>query len=302
MVDKMRGISWFCRVVEAHSFVAAARTLDVVPSALSKTITALERDVGFALMNRSTRRLSLTQDGALYYERCRVLLQELAEAESMAREGKLKPQGMLRVGLHPALQGLILRALGPFLDDQPELKVETKLTNSLSAVLEEGLDLLLHIGELPDSGLISQRIAISRNVVCASPSYLAVRGEPRHPLDLAQHRALIYKRHDEASNAKWTFTRGSETVVIEVPVQLASRDGLGLVDAMVGGCGIGRPSEFPVRRLVASNLLQILLAEWEGRTLPVQAVWPTNAARVSAKSRLFLEFATSLMRRDEGGG
>lgn len=292
----MRGISWFCRVVEARSYAAAARSLDVVPSALSKTISGLERELGFALLHRSTRRLSLTQDGALYYERCRVLLQDLGEMEARAREGKLKPRGTLRVGLHPALQGLILRSLGPFLDNQPDLRVETVLTNSLPAVVEEGLDLLIHIGELPDSGLVSQRIAVSRNVVCASPSYLAVRGEPCHPLELVHHRALIYNRHDEASNAKWSFARGDENVVIEVPVQLASRDGLGLVDAMLGGCGIGRPSEFPVRRLVASNQLRILLTDWQTRTLPVQAVWPTNAARSSAKARLFLEFAASLLQ------
>ena len=120
-------------------------------------------------------------------------------------------------------------------------------------------------------------------------------------MELVHHRALIYNRHDEASNAKWAFARGNEKVVIEVPVRLASRDGVGLVDAMVGGCGIGRPSEFPVRQLVASNALRLILTEWEGRTLPVHAVWPTNAARTSAKARLFLEFATNLMRIDGNG-
>jgi DNA-binding transcriptional LysR family regulator len=244
-VDKMRGISWFCRIVEARSFAAAARSLDVVPSALSKTISALERELGFALLHRSTRRMSLTREGALYYERCRALLQGLGETEAKAREGKLNARGVLA-------SACILRCgvsssalLGPFLDDQPELRVETVMTNSLSAVVEEGLDLLIHIGELPDSGLIAKRIAISRSVVCASPSYVALRGEPRHPQDLVRHRALIYQRHDEASNACWLFVRGDERVEIEVPVQLASRDGLGLLDANLGGCGIGRLSEFP---------------------------------------------------------
>jgi LysR family transcriptional regulator for bpeEF and oprC len=206
---------------------------------------------------------------------------------------------MLRVGLHPALRGLVLRTLGPFLDDHPELRVETLLTNSLSAVVEEGLDLLLHIGELPDSGLIAQRIAVSKHLVCASPGYLARRGEPRHPQDLVRHRALLYQRHDEASNVSWAFTRGHERVAIEVPVQLAARDGVGMVDAMLGGCGIGRLSEFAVRRLVALNQLRIVLTEWETGTVPVQAVWPTGSARMTAKSRLFLEFVTSLL---EGEG
>ena len=101
-MDKLRGISWFCRVGETHSFASAACLVDVVPSALSKTISSLERELGFSLMNRSTQRLSLTDEGLLYYERCRELLEELEQTESKARSGKFKPRGNLRVGLHPA--------------------------------------------------------------------------------------------------------------------------------------------------------------------------------------------------------
>lgn len=295
-MDKLRGISSFCRVVETHSFASAARSLDVVPSALSKTISSLERELGFLLMNRSTRRMSLTAEGLLYYERCRDLLEELERTEGKARNLKLKPRGTLRVGLHPAFRGLVLRSLGPFMDEQPDLRIETLMTNSPSAVLEEGLDLLLHMGDLPDSGLVAQRIAISRGIVCAAPTYLATRGEPRHPLDLTEHRALIYNRHDETSNACWSFVRGDEKIVVRVPVRMVSRDGLGLVDAMIGGAGIGRSSEFAVRHLVASRLLTILFADWQGRTQPVHAVWPNSGSRASAKSKLFLEFACSLMK------
>jgi LysR family transcriptional regulator for bpeEF and oprC len=297
-VDKMRGISWFCRVVEAGSFVAAARSIDVVPSALSKTLAALERELGFPLLHRSTRRLALTEEGAIYYDRCRMLLVDLEETEASARDGKQKPRGMLRVGLHPAFRGLTLRALGKLLDDQPDLRIETVITNSISAVLEERLDLLIHVGELASCGMISQRIADSKSVVCASPAYLAARGEPRHPRDLVHHRALVFNRQDEAPNAKWAFARDDERLVIEVPVRLTSRDGVGLIDAMVGGCGIGRTSEFPVRQFVDSNVLKVLLPGWEGRTLPVHAVWPSNGARMSAKTQVFLEFARNLMKTE----
>ena len=299
-MDKLRGISSFCRVVEARSFAGAARSLDVVPSALSKTISGLERELGFSLMNRSTRRMSLTEEGVLYYERCRELLEELEQTEAKARERKLKPRGILRVGLHPAFRGLVLGSLGRFMDDQPDLRIETLMTNSLSAVLEEGLDLLLHMGKLPDSGLVAQRIATSKSIVCASPTYLAAKGEPRHPLDLMRHRALVYNRHDEASNASWSFARGTEKVVVRVPVRMASRDGLGLVDAVLGGCGIGKSSEFAVRQLADSKRLTVLLADWQGSTLPVHAVWPNRGSRASAKSKFFLEFACSLMKSGRG--
>ena len=111
-MDKLRALAYFCRVVEARSFAAAGRSLDVVPSALSKTIAALEKDLGFLLMSRSTRRISLTEEGSAYYERCRQILQDLDDAQASGREGKLRPRGTLRVGMHPALRKKLVTSLG----------------------------------------------------------------------------------------------------------------------------------------------------------------------------------------------
>lgn len=297
-MDKLRALAFFCRVVEARSFAAAGRSLDVVPSALSKTIAALEKDLGFLLMNRSTRRISLTEEGSAYYERCRQLIQDLDDAEARGREGKLKPRGTLRVGMHPALRKRLVTSLGRFLDDQPDLKVETLVTNASSAVLDEGLDLLLQIGPLPDSGLVSRRIGFTRGVVCASQSYLQASGEPREPMDLVQHRAVIYGRHDEESNTRWAFVRGAERIVVAVPVRVVSRDGLGLIDAVVGGCGVGRPFDFAVQDLLAAGVLRELLSHWGGDPQPVHAVWPTHGARAAAKVAVFLEFTRGLFAAD----
>src|ERR1044071_8979869 len=164
-MDKLRALTFFASAAETGSFAAAARVIGVVPSALSKAITALERDVGFALFNRSTRKVSLTVEGEAYYRRCRPLLAELEEAEAAARTGALRPQGTLRVGLHPALRAVVFEALPGLLESSPTLKIETVITNSPSALLDAGLDALLRIGRLADSGLVARRLGWASVVV-----------------------------------------------------------------------------------------------------------------------------------------
>jgi DNA-binding transcriptional LysR family regulator len=177
-MDKLRGITFFSRTVEAGSFTAAAHALDVVPSALSKTITALEKVLGFTLFNRSTRKLSLTAEWEAYYKRCRELLLQLEKAEAIARDGGLRPQGTLRVGMHPALRSLVLSEIRRMLESAPQLKIETCITNSPAAVLDSGLDVVLCIGPLADSTLLARRLGWAEHVVCASPEYLRRWGEP----------------------------------------------------------------------------------------------------------------------------
>jgi DNA-binding transcriptional LysR family regulator len=294
-MDKLRAITFFCRAVEARSFAAAGRSMGVVPSAMSKAISALENELGFPLMIRSTRRLTLTEEGTAYYDRCSKLLEELNEAEAMGREGKLRPRGTLRVGFHPALRMKLMGSLVRFLNEQPDIKVETLVTNAPSAVLDEGLDLLLRIGSLPDSNLVSRRLGSVRTVVCASPRYLEAWGEPRTPMELVRHRALIYGRHDEDPSTRWAFVRGEEEVVVDVPVRVVSRDGIGLLDAAVGDCGVVRPFDFAVGELVAAGALRMLLPQWSGRPQPLQAVWPSHGARVAAKAAVFLEFVGGVL-------
>ncbi|MDQ6679854.1 MAG: LysR family transcriptional regulator, partial [Pseudomonadota bacterium] len=187
-------MQFFCRVAESKSFAAAASSLDVVPSALSKAVAALEHELGFTLLNRSTRGLSLTDDGAAYYERCRQIVLDIEEAESSGRSGRAHARGTLRVGMHPSLRFETLTRLGAFLEAEPNLKIETVITNTPAAVVDEGLDVVLHVGQLSDSSLLARQIGWSRSLVCASPGYLAAAGEPRHPEELARHRAVIYAR------------------------------------------------------------------------------------------------------------
>jgi len=283
-------MSFFCRTVEAKTFAAAAESLDVVPSALSKAISALEQEIGFRLLNRSTRKLSLTEQGTAYYEHCRLLLKNLEQAEEAGRGGHARPKGTLRVGMHPGFRFSVLIEMGRFLNEHPELKVETVITNSPFAILEDGLDLLIHIGRLADSTLVSRRLGWARPVTCASPAYLKIWGEPLNPGELVRHRAVIYGRHDEDRNTRWVFVKGAERQMVDVPVRLVARDGIGLIDALLGGCGIARPFDIAVRSLLASGQLQEVLPEWTGERYPVCAVTPPNSHRDAARVRVYLKF------------
>jgi len=295
-MDKLRAITCFCRSVEAKSFAAAAQALGVVPSALSKTIAALESDLGFRLLNRSTRRLSLTVEGESYYEHCRVLLRGLEEAESASRAGQTTPKGNLRIGMHPGLRVAVLGHLGPFMQQNAGLTIETVVTNSAAAVVEDGLDVVLRIGQLADCDLVAREVAKVQSIACAAPGYLDRHGEPRHPRDLGGHRAIVYGRRDEASNANWVFVRRDERVLVSVPVGVMLRDGIGVVDAAVGGCGIALPFDTSVRHLLASRQLRALLPGWFGEQRPVLAITSSNRGRTPAKVRAFIEFVEATLR------
>jgi DNA-binding transcriptional LysR family regulator len=293
-MDKLRAMAFFCRTVEAKTFAAAAQSLDIVPSALSKMISALEKDLGFSLLSRSTRSLSLTEEGAAYYEQCRQILADIDVAEATGRRGGAQVRGTLRIGMHPGLRYAMMTALKPFLDEHADLRVETLITNAASAVVDEGLDLVLHIGALSDSSMIARPLGSTRPLVCATPAYLASRGEPQHPKDLAQHRAVIYARRDEAPNTRWIFLKGRDTCEVDVPVCFVSRDGVGLVDAALSGCGLARPLEIAARHLLATGQLREVLSGWSGEPQAVTAVLSPQGRTPPAKVRLYVEYIAAL--------
>ena len=293
-MDKLRAMKWFCRAAEAKSFAGAAKVLNVVPSAVSKTIAALETDLGVHLVNRSTKRLSLTHEGEGYYEQCRALLNGLEEAEAIARGGRLTPRGLLRIGMHPALRFLVLNSLGSFLDSHPEVSVETIVTNSAAAVVDEGLDLVIRIGPLADSGLVARSIGRVRSIACAAPSYLQSAGTPDHPDELSRHRGIIYGRRDEAPNAVWTFTKGKQRVTVSVPVRIVVRDGIGVTDAVVGGGGVALPLDISVRELLMTGTVVRLFLDWSGEQHPVFAV-TAHGRGTPARVRAYIEFLARML-------
>ena len=274
--------------------MAAAKLLDVTPSALSKLIGSLEQDLGFTLFNRSTRHLALTLEGSAYYERCKQVLQDLEEAELAALQGHARPKGTLRVGVHPGLRAAMMMGMRTFLDANPELRIETMTTNAPATLLTGGLDVMLHVGDMADSGLVARKLGSAQFVVCASPAYLCVWGTPKQPQDLARHQAIIYARPDEEPSTNWEFTRGETRIVVSVPIRLVMRDGVGGIDAAIKGCGIVRSFEIATREAVSAGQLELLLSDWSSGRLGVFAVYPRSRA-VPAKVQAFLEFGQRIL-------
>jgi LysR family transcriptional regulator, regulator for bpeEF and oprC len=154
---------------------------------------------------------------------------------------------------------------------------------------------VLHIGALSDSSMIARPLGWTWPIVCAAPAYLAAHGEPRHPNELAKHRGVIYARRDEAPNTRWRFAKGGETCDVDVPVCVVSRDGVGVVDAALSGCGVARPLEIAARHLVAAGQLCELLNDWTGERQAITAVLPPQGRTSPAKVRLYIEFVAATL-------
>jgi LysR family transcriptional regulator, regulator for bpeEF and oprC len=292
-VDKLRTIAYFLKVAESHSFARAAAGVHLSPSAVGRAIAALEHEIGFALFNRSTRQLVLTDEGAAYYECCRRLVADLEEVELAATAGKVQARGRLRVGTHPALYSTLIAGMRGFLDAHPELTLELSAVNASAAVLDQGLDTVIRIGPLADSTLVARPLGCAHFVVVAAPEYLAAHDTPRQPSDLALHRAIVYSRTDEEPGNVWKFVRGHERVEVPVPVRFVSTDGRGVVSGAVAGIGISRPYAIAANAYIASGALVPLLTDWHSNAHEVNAVYARR--HVPAKVRSFLDQAQQLL-------
>jgi len=294
-MDKFRAMTLFCRAVETKSFASAATVLEIPPSVVSRTISALEATLGCTLFNRTTRRLSLTEAGASYYERCRELLAEIEQIEALARDGTMRPTGILRVGYHPALRSPIVRSLNGFLAAHEALSIEFTTTNAPAALLDDGLDLVLRIGPVPDSSFVARQLGSAALLTCAAPTYLHRVGSPSHPRDLGEHRAIIPGRRDETSFTQWRFSRnGKKAEVVDVPVGLVVRDGVGLADLTAEGAGIAQIYDTTARYYIADGRLEPILRTWSAGRQPMFAVFPSRR-NVPAKVRAFLKFTASVL-------
>jgi LysR family transcriptional regulator for bpeEF and oprC len=297
-MDKLRAIKFFCRVAEAKSFADAAHDLDVAPSVLSKTIAALENDIKFRLLNRTTRRVSLTEEGALYYDRCKQLVVELEETELLTRSGTGRPVGRLSAGLHPSINRILMSRINEFLAEYPDVSVETTTTSLSSTLIEDRLDVLIALGDLPNSNFGMQKLGTMRFVLVAAPRYLRSNAEPQAPTDLGNHAVIVSARRDSPSFVHWTLSRGNKTETVYAPARMICREGVHMHEACLSGAGISRMVELAARPFIAAGDLQLVLADWSFGTLPIHAVFPTRKS-VPAKVRVFVNFLRTVLKQEE---
>jgi LysR family transcriptional regulator, regulator for bpeEF and oprC len=294
-MDKLRALKFFCRVAETKSFAAAAYELDVVPSVLSKQIATLETNLRFKLFNRTTRRVSLTEHGTRYYDHCKRLLIDLDEAESLERGGMAKATGKVVVGIHPAINRVLMARIDEFLTKYPDVVVETTITSTPATMLDDKIDLLVTLADLPDSSFGVKTIGTTHHVLAASPGYLKKHGVPRGPDDLRKHVFIVSGRPDGPSYARWTMKRGSEVQTIYVPVRMISRQGVHIYEACVSGAGISRQVDLHIRPQIKRGELVQVLPDWSLTTLPIRAVVP-DSKKVPEKVKVLVEFLRSIIK------
>ncbi len=287
-MDHLTGMAVFAKVVETGTFTGAARAMGLSKGAVSKQIARLEDRLGARLLNRTTRRSSLTEVGAAFYERCRRIVAEAEEAELAVTRLHAEPRGTLRVNL-PMSFGMIhmADALPDFMAAYPEISLDVTLDDRVVNVVDEGYDVVIRITELPDSTLIARRIAPFRIATCASPAYWDAHGRPKHPNDLRGHACLLYSYLSNLNEWRYRGPDGPFAVRVDGPMR--GNNGDLLRSAAVVGRGVVRSPTFIVGCDLVEGRLEQVLAEYEDDDRGIYAVYPHNR-HLSAKVRAFVDF------------
>ena len=285
-MDPLSGIAVFAAVADAQSFTQAAQRLGMSKPLVSKSVSRLENRLGAQLLNRTTRRLSLTEKGRAFHLRCKHIVEEAEAAERAVSHLQESPRGTLRVNA-PLSFGL--RHLGPalpeFLTLYPELRVDIDFLDRRVDLIEEGYDVTVRSGPLDDSSLIARRLAPNQLLLVAAPAYLERCGVPRHPEALADHNCLTY-----AYNPKeWQLQRDGRPLGISVNGTLRSNNGDVILAAALAGTGIALAPTFICGDEIAGGKLCRILKEFEPRPYGIHAIYPPNR-HVSTKVRAFVDF------------
>ncbi|MES2482079.1 MAG: LysR family transcriptional regulator [Pseudomonadota bacterium] len=287
-MDKFQEMRVFAGVVDAGSFVAAADHLGMSKAAVSRYVAELEQRLGVRLMHRTTRKLSLTQEGEVFLARAREILASIEASEAELSAHADTASGLVKVSV-PVSFGIqhLAPLWGEFLAAHPRVSLDVQLADRVIDLVDEGFDLAVRIARLPDSSLVSRQLASTRLVLCASPAYLERRGAPRHPDDLTQHELLGYSLL--AMGDQWQFTGPQEAVTVKVKPRLWTNNGDSCVAVAARGAGIALQPTFLVARELAAGRLVEVLPQYRSIELGIYAVYPTRKF-VLPKVRALLEF------------
>jgi DNA-binding transcriptional LysR family regulator len=294
-MDRFEAMSLLVSAVDAGSLSAAARRLGLPLATVSRKVGQLESRLKTRLLNRSSRRLTLTDSGRAYVEACRRILDELHDAEQAAAGEYRVPRGQLVVSA-PIVMGRlhVLPVAVEFIRAHPEVDLRLDLADRYVNLLEEQVDLAVRVGDLPDSGLIATRVGSIRLVTCASPAYFAAHGVPQAPRDLRAHDCITFEGLSPSD--AWRFRHGAVDVTVPVRSRLAVSTAEAAIDAAAAGLGITRVLSYQIERALRAGLLAATLREFEHPPRPVSLVFP-GGRRLPLKVRAFLDFAVPELKK-----
>jgi DNA-binding transcriptional LysR family regulator len=298
MIDPSE-LAFFVQIVKEGTLSGAARELGVTPAAVSKRLTRLEEAVGVPLLNRTTRRLSVTDAGELYYANALRILAELEDLERLLSQDRAAPKGLLRVNAPLGFgRTYITPIVSNFVKRYPEVEVQLQLSDHPLSLVDESYDIGIRFGDVPDARVIATKIADNRRLVCAAPSYLKLHGVPRVPNDLARCNCIVLRQND-AAYGTWRFTKGRQTETVKVRGTLSSNDGEVALNWALDGHGLLLRAEWDIAKYLRSGRLQIVLEDYATPPADIHAIYPEKH-KLSPKVKVFVEFLAASFQGPAG--
>ena len=299
-MDKFQAMQVFVRVVETGGITHAADSLRIPKATATTLIQRLEASLGVKLLNRTTRRVSVTPDGAAYYERCVAILAQVRESEELLAQHHSMPRGRLRVDAPTLIaRSVIVPALPQFFVKYPDIDLALSSSERRADLVEEGIDCALWSGELEESNLVARRVGYLYFATCAAPSYLARHGTPTHPDDLAKHRCINNFSPRTGQLADWVFTKGSTRIQSSFAGHIALDDENSYVAAAEAGLGIAQVPAFILKDAMERGTLELVLPEWFPEPAPLYVVYPRHR-QLSSRIRAFVDWVATLLGEHDG--
>ena len=296
-MDRIEDLRAFVAIVEKGSLTAAAKQLGRSLQSVSRCLAALEREVGVELVRRTTRRSTPTDAGLAFHRRLSAALGEIEDAKLETSHRRAEATGLLRIAGSTAFASFyIVPALLAFLKDHPKVEVELDLSERYVDLVSESYDLAIRIGDLPDSTLTARRLANSRLVIFAAPSYFSAYGRPRRPEELAHHQCIV--RTAARDSNVWPFRIDGRTKAVRVAGRFRTNGALAANEAAVQGLGIARAPLWEVRPLLDRGAVELTLTRFEPMPIPIQAVWPATRV-LPAKTKLFVDFLAARLKNEQ---
>lgn len=299
-LNKLLAMEVFVSVVETGGITRAAERLGLPKATVTTLLQRLEATLGVKLLNRTTRRVATTADGAAYYERCLAILAAVRETEDALAAQRAAPRGRLRVDVPTLMaRSVFVPALPQFFARYPDIELALATNEHRTDLVEEGVDCAVWSGEISDSRLVARRVGYLYFATCAAPAYLARRGRPQHPRELERHRCINRFTPRTGAVAPWIFSREGERIEMLPPSHVALEDENSYVAAAEAGLGIAQIPAFVAKDSIERGTIELVLGDWFPEPAPLHVVYPQNR-HLSNKVRVFVDWIAELLRLHDG--
>src|SRR5580692_9771589 len=299
-MDKLQAMSLFVRIVDTGGMARAAESLGIPNATATTLIQRLEAALGVKLLNRTTRRVSVTADGAAYYTRAVSILAEVRDAEEALAQHSSSPRGRVRVDVPTLIaRSVIVPALPGFFAQYPDIELALACNERHFDLVAEGIDCALWVGDIDDESMVARRVGFLYFATCAAPAYIGAHGQPSHPRDLAQHRCINQFSPRTGDTVEWVFSKGVERVRAVFPGNLALEDENSYVGAAEAGLGIAQMPAFVLKEAMERRALDLVLADWSPEPAPLHVVYP-QSRHLSRRVRVFVDWLAALIADHDG--